>query len=239
VYDSGQPVSLALHEAPELVDALDYMAAMGGKLIMHGYTHQYAAVQNPTSAVSADDFEFYRAHFDAQQVLHYDGPVAEDSAGWAAQRLQAGLAEFASAGLARPDVFEWPHYWGSVADTRALETLFGRVYQHVVYFPGILSGAQPRYDRNIELFLPYAAHDAYGFDVIPENLDHFTPDAGPDRVKRTADDILADARRNLAVRDGFASFFFHNYLTVAELAPIITGLEDLGYEFVSIDQIGD
>ena len=31
---------------------------------MHGYTHQLTAQLNPYNGVSADDFEFYRAHVD-------------------------------------------------------------------------------------------------------------------------------------------------------------------------------
>ena len=54
-----------LADRPNVVSALKYMQARSGTLLTHGYTHQYGNVANPYDAVSANDFEFYRAHVDA------------------------------------------------------------------------------------------------------------------------------------------------------------------------------
>lgn len=59
VYSGGVPVRKTLSAAPQVVEALRYMTAHGGTLIMHGYTHGYSSGPNPYG-VSAEDYEFYR-----------------------------------------------------------------------------------------------------------------------------------------------------------------------------------
>jgi hypothetical protein len=44
---------------------------------------------------------------------------------------------------------------------------------------------------------------------------------------------LARARRNLVVRDGFASFFYHPHLGVDHLRQTVEGIKAQGYTFVS------
>ena len=39
--------------------------------------------------------------------------------------------------------------------------------------------------------------------------------------------------KNLVVRDGFASFFFHPYLDISYLQQAVSGLRAVGYTFVS------
>jgi hypothetical protein len=46
-------------------------------------------------------------------------------------------------------------------------------------------------------------------------------------------DIIADAQRNLVVRDGWASFFYHSYDSVSYLQQTAIGLKNMGYTFVS------
>ena len=46
-------------------------------------------------------------------------------------------------------------------------------------------------------------------------------------------DIIADAQRNLVVRDGWASFFYHTYDSISYLQQTVTGLKSLGYTFVA------
>lgn len=237
-YNNNVAVSTSLQQAPQVVAALNYMAEHGGTLIMHGYTHQYSDVNNPYSGVSADDFEFWRAHLDAQSNVQYDGPILEDSRNWAAKRITTGLSLFTAAGLAKPTIFEWPHYAASELDEQALKDSFGVVYHQALYFPGILTGAKPKnYNDQMGLFVPYLARDAYGFLMIPENLDHYEPDAANGYPARTGDDIVRDANLIHVVRDGFASFYFHPYFGVDPLKPIISGIKAAGYQFVSPAQL--
>jgi hypothetical protein len=46
-------------------------------------------------------------------------------------------------------------------------------------------------------------------------------------------DIIADAQRNLVVRDGWASFFYHSYDSISYLQQTVIGLKNMGYTFVS------
>ena len=83
VNTGGKAEDYSLASKPLVVSALKYMQSKGGTLIMHGYTHQYGNVANPYDGVSANDFEFYAAHIDANNNVIYDGPVPTDSAAYA------------------------------------------------------------------------------------------------------------------------------------------------------------
>lgn len=52
-------------------------------------------------------------------------------------------------------------------------------------------------------------------------------------IPAAAADLIASAKANLAVRDGFASFFYHPYYPVQPLKDTIDGIKALGYTFVS------
>lgn len=231
--NGGVPESISLQQAPEVVAALQYMQQHGGTIIMHGYTHQYSNVQNPYSGVSADDYEFYRAHIDTMNNVVLDGPVAEDTVAWAKQRIVAGLQLFDAAQITRPTIFEWPHYAATDLDSQALRDCFATVYHETLYFSGILSGAKPNYQQSIGVYAPYVTQDAYGFEMIPENLGMYSPMASNQNPAHTSNDIVNAAQANRVVRDGFASFFFHGYFTVDELKPIIDGIKAAGFQFTA------
>jgi uncharacterized protein YdaL len=229
----GVPVVKRLRDAPEVVSALRYMQSKGGLLVMHGYTHQYAAVPNPYDGVSGDDFEFFLSHIDADDYVRYDGPVPEDSIAWASSRIDAAYAEFAAAGLTRPTVFEFPHYAGSATDYAVVASKIGPRYDRGLYFPGVLSGGPVDYTRLVGQFFPYAVRDVYGSAVVPENLGNVSLDWYNHNPPRFPADILASAHRNLVVRDGVASFFFHPYLDLTYLRQIVEGMQSMGYTFVT------
>jgi uncharacterized protein YdaL len=86
-------------------------------------------------------------------------------------------------------------------------------------------------------FFPYAVTDVYGSKVLPENLGNYEPQAYNQHPPRLPADMLATAKRNLVVRDGFASFFYHPYLGVEALAETVTGIQALGYTFVSPSEV--
>ena len=44
--------------------------------------------------------------------------------------------------------------------------------------------------------------------------------------------MLASARRQLVVRDGVASFFYHPFLGLQYLPQLVEGIQQLGYTFV-------
>ncbi|MBG0560880.1 DUF2334 domain-containing protein [Actinoplanes aureus] len=231
----GEDYTLA--KRPEVVAALKYMKSKGGTLIMHGYTHQYGTVANPYDGVSANDFEFYAAHVNEKDYVIYDGPVAGDSVAWATGRMIASGAVFVATGLGAPKIFEFPHYAASPADYQAAHTLFGKRYDRGLYFPGVLTGAKYDYSRQFGQFFPYTVRDVYGSVVVPENIGNVEPEAFNNHPVRLPADLIASAERNLVVRDGVASCFYHPYLGTEHLKELVTGIKKVGYTFVSADSM--
>jgi uncharacterized protein YdaL len=75
--------------------------------------------------------------------------------------------------------------------------------------------------------------DVYGTKVLPENLGNVEPEDWHQYPKKLPADIVRDAKRNLVVRDGFASFYFHPYLNLSYLKETVEGIQAAGYTFVS------
>jgi hypothetical protein len=189
---------------------------------MHGYTHQYGAVPNPYTAVSADDYEFFRVTVDSHMNITAYMPVPEDSISWAQGRVSAGLQEFTSSGL-NPVAWETPHYAASSIDYTVFATNFPLTIQRVLYSD--LTG------HTAGQFFPYTIQkDVYGQKVIPENLGNVNASG----AIRLPADIVRAARKNRVLRDAWASAFFHPYLGLSDLQEIITGIKDLGYTFVPL-----
>ncbi|HEX8344036.1 MAG TPA: polysaccharide deacetylase family protein [Actinoplanes sp.] len=235
VNNGGKAEDYTLLQRPEVVSALKHMKARGGTLLVHGYTHQFGSAPNPYDGVSANDFEFYSAHVDANDSVIYDGPVAGDSAAWAAGRITSSRLTFMAAGLGSPTTFEFPHYAASAVDYATVNSLFGKRYDRGLYFPGVLTGTAPDYTRHFGQFFPYSVRDVYGSVVIPENIGNIEPQAFNNHPARLPADLLAASERNLAVRDGMASFFYHPYLGTDYLKQVVTGVKAQGYTFVTGD----
>ena len=225
--DGNGDVTIELTERPALVSALAYATAHGGSLVLHGYTHQYQNKANPANGRSGDDAEFYLCHPDAAQGMQLDGHVPEDSPAWALGRVNRALAEMKAAEVPAPSMFEFPHYLGSATDYLAIGGKFTVLYQRTLYFPGLLLGQQVNDARRIWQVLPYVVHDVYGNTIVPENMDYVSSDG------TTIPRMLDQARSNLVVRDGVASFFYHPFLGVGQLPQLVDGLKSMGYTFVT------
>ena len=232
-YNNGVPETVTLAQRPQVVSALNYMLARGGVLMNHGYTHQSGTVANPYNGVTGDDFEFYRAHVDASDNVVYDGPVAGDSTAWAQGRVTSALAAFTAAGLPKPTLWTTPHYAASATDYRVFGANYAARLERSLYFSGTLSGNSAGPNVFIGQFFPYVVRDVYGTKVLPENIGNYEPDAYNNHPPRLPADLIASAKANLAVRDGFASFFYHPYFPTQPLKETIDGIEALGYTFVS------
>ncbi|MCC2279311.1 polysaccharide deacetylase family protein [Streptomyces sp. ET3-23] len=232
VYNNGVPQTITLAQAPQVVAALKYMLAHGAVLMNHGFTHQYSNVNNPYTGVTADDFEFFRAHIDANNNVVYDGPPAEDSTVWAQTRVTSALGLFAAAGLPKPALWTTPHYAASAPDYRVFGQNYTARLERSLYFAGTLSGGAVNASQYIGQFFPYAVKDVYGTTVLPENLGNYEPVPYNNHPARLPADLIAAAKANLAVRDGVASFFYHPYYDVTPLQQTIDGIKALGYTFV-------
>lgn len=227
-------VDVGLADRPELVETLRYLETIGGTILMHGVTHQADGRANPYAGTSGEDFEFYSVELDDEGRANPVGPLPEDedSPEWFEDRIRLGLAEFESAGLDAPDIFEFPHYLGSRQAYETVSPWFRARYEQASYYPGILSGEDHPEALPRNQFFPYPVVDAYGSRVIPENLGAIIPEGDPLYLRLPAD-LVRDAEEALVVRDGVASFMFHPYLDLSLLTETVDGLLGLGYQFVS------
>jgi uncharacterized protein YdaL len=229
---------------PGFIYALKYMAARGGQLITEGYTHQYDSTLNPYTGVSGDDFEFYRVTADPTQnwVLTYQGPMAEDSQNWAQNRINAALGELKRSRLPGPIAWVTPHYAASGLDYRTFAANFPITMQRVLYFDNVPLTAAKNHirawggsDYFDGLFFPYVVQkDLYGQKVVPENT------GGPELFEWSGSPpnplsaVLAAARVNLAVRDGWAGGYFDPDLDISYLQQMVAGIRALGFTFVPL-----
>jgi uncharacterized protein YdaL len=243
VTSNGVPQDIPLAQATTLRRSLDYATARGGEIVMHGYTHQYAAVRNPWSGVSGDDYEFW-------DIVH-NTPVAEDSSQWALDRVTAGLRELTQFNYG-PVAWETPHYVSSPLASKAFPLAFDTTYQRVVYFTADKPNLTAASGKDImagQIFPYPIARDYYGQRVLPENLGNIEYDISKydpsSNLTYTSGDILLNARYALAVRDGFASFFFHPFWIEREVTTqtgqnpyqdftsLVQGITNLGYTWVA------
>jgi uncharacterized protein YdaL len=243
-YNSGIPMQRSLSKEPEFVEALRYMQARGGQILLHGYTHQYNSTANPYAGVTGEDFEFYRATLNENQGVVFGGPVPEDSYRWVRSRVGAAQRELHQAGLFEVG-WETPHYAASAGDYRFFGLRFRFTVQRVLYFataaPGDVAwnglGRQdpgsPAYFSS--QFFPYIIErDAYGQKILPENLGLVDLHGWNGYGKWLPVDIIRAATANLAVRDGWASSYFHPFLDIEYLRQVVQGVKALGYTYVSV-----
>lgn len=238
INNGGVAQSYALHQRPQVVSALKYMQEKGGTLLMHGYTHQFGTTANPYDGESANDFEFFKAHVDANDSVIYDGPVPGDSTAWVQGRVDSAKQAFTKAGLTQPTIFEPPHYAASAVDYEVFQTAYGKRYDRGLYFGGYCpNGAcgtgTPQYDRLNGQYFPYLVRDVYGSVVIPEAMGNVEPEAFNNHPARLPADLVATAQALSVVNDGVASFFYHPYLGVDYLQQTVAGVKAAGFEFVS------
>jgi uncharacterized protein YdaL len=233
VYNSGRAERIRLQDNRTMATLLKDMAARGGVMIMHGNTHQWDTAINPYNQVSADDYEFFRVTENPDHTLTYQGPLPVDSPTWVRNRVVAGELLFTAAGLGIPKIFEFPHYSASATAYKAVGARFATRWERSLYFNGLLGGTSVNYSRIFGQLFPYVVRDVYGTKVLPENLGNIEPIKFYEYPTRFPGDIIRAAEKNLVVRDGFASFYFHPFFDLAMLRETIDGIRALGYTFVS------
>lgn len=239
VYNNGAPEDVPFASSSPLRTALNYMVPRGGRVVAHGWTHQYAAVRNPWTGVSADDFEFW-------DNVH-NQPVAEDSYAWALGRVDAAILELGTSTY-KPFAFEIPHYQGSPNAYAAVRARFATSWGRLVYYTSApntqprLAAGNPDRDFAVGQFFPYVIRkDYYNNKVLPENLGNIEYDLGAldpsSNYNYTAQDLLLNADNAMVVRDGFASFFFHPFWLdaslgkpgLADFKAVVTGITARGF----------
>jgi uncharacterized protein YdaL len=233
-YTGGTPESSSLADRGNGITAdIKYMQSHGGTLVMHGYTHQYSNIINPYSAVTGDDFEFYRVTENADHTLNYLGPLPGDSVNWALNRIDASANVFKKAGIAPAQIFEFPHYAGSAADYSAVAQRFGVRWERGMYYGGWLTGSTIDYSHVIGEGFPFVVRDVYGTTVLPENCGPYAPEPFYGFKPHLVSDILAAADANQVVRDGIATFYYHPFEGLDALKQIVQGFQQRGLTFVA------
>lgn len=239
-FTGGTPVFRTMSDSPAFVEALHYMVRRGGSIVLNGYTHQYAQERNPFTGVTGDDFEFFRVGVNKLGQIVTNQPVPEDSEVWVNSRINAARNEMDKAGL-RAVGWKTPHYGASALDYRAFAKAFEVTTQRILYLDYALTPRGPEHKSSIDpaffapQFFPYLIHrDIYGQKIVPENLGTVDPYGYAGRLPRLADELVVAARKNLVVRDGWASAAFYSYLDLGQLQTLVKGIKAQGYTFVPL-----
>jgi len=224
---------ITLQSKSAMVSMIKYMQSKGGTMMCHGYTHQYGSVANPYSGATGDDCEFYQITMNSDNTLNFQGPVAEDSLAWAQGRFAAAKLLYKAAGFTMPQFMTFPSYAASAVDYAAANGFFTAASERRLYFTGLLSGQPINYTQVAGQYMPYTVRDVYNMKVLADTLGGIEPLPYFSYPARLPADIITDAQKNLVVRDGWASFFYHTYDNVSYLQQTVTGLKSLGYTFVA------
>jgi hypothetical protein len=222
----------SLKDRPQLVEAIKYMLAKGGTLILHGYTHQLGDKRNPNNGEGGQDYEFLRVHYNAQHAVVYDGAPATNAAAWTRHRIGMALAAIRAAGLPRPEFWQFPEYGGTPAEYRVAASEFLARTDRGNYAQGWPGHA--KLETLTEQSPPYLVRDVYGGPVLPETLGYIARPSqgasGPGSVRFL---LAAAAAQKAAVRDNVAGFYYHPFLGTGPLRRLVDGLRHEGYGFVS------
>jgi len=240
---------------------------LGSTFIWHGVTHQTDDQINPSSGLSGDDFEFWDYNSQLPLAQDSVDFIINRLEKGSSVFTQAGISpqvwltpHYAASSLDNiifSQVFPWS--MGRVKYYAVQE--YGRHFHknpEMILFPSRDADSAPRRAEHfsdlvvleesvagVDQYFPYEIYqDVYGQRVFPENLGHIHDYNELYNVPgRSVDDILADAKRNRVLRDVWASAFIHPFLlhdeTLANnrLQTLIKGFKNLGYKFISLDQL--
>lgn len=222
----------SLKDRPQVVEAIKYMLAKGGTLILHGYTHQLGDKRNPNDGQGGEDYEFLRVHYNAQHAIVYDGTPARNAAAWTRHRIGMAFAAIRAAGLPRPEFWQFPEYGASPAEYRVAASEFLARTDRDSYAQG--RPGHVELQTLTEQSPPYLVRDIYGGPVLPETLGYIASPGeratGPGSVRFL---LAAAVAQKAVVRDNVAGFYYHPYLGTGPLRRLVDGLRREGYGFVS------
>lgn len=266
-------IEIRMEDVPQFSALIERYKSEGSVFIWHGITHQYQNIKNPFTGASGDDYEFWDstktlpiAEDSASYVLdkfengfnslkkfgiapkvwvtpHYHGSALDNVMfgelfSWIIGR--GVYSDAAITGLKKPDPTKPLHFD---------ENTEASAQNRRDFFAG-LSVVAPAAQRQFGQFYPYEIYgNIYGQSVVPENLGNVQPFLSNQVVAtRNVARILEDAKRNLVLRDVWASVFYHPFLLDGNLNPenkdatkpkdlerLVIGLKALGYKFVNLD----
>ncbi len=179
-------------------------------MVSRGGTVLLHGVTHQYRGASGDDYEFWNDLTDK--------PTPNDGQRDALERkLELAFRECFRNGI-YPVAWETPHNAASANTYGFLKDYFTVFHERVLALP----------TRNSEQYFPYPVRDRYGRFIVPENLGYL-PEGKTDPTP-----VVDNARAMLVVRDGIATFYFHSFLDLKYLKQMVTGIRELGYEFVSL-----
>jgi len=152
-----------------------------------------------------------------------DGPLFQDSEDYVKERINRGLDECYNNEIF-PIAWETPHYAGSQLDYSVINKFFSTAYERRQTLD--ILGT----DQLLPFFIPAQEDKA---QLIPENLGYIPID------NPRAEPMVSNARKNLVLRDGVASFFFHLFVSLQVLKDLVKSITDLGYSFGDIRHLNN
>ena len=270
----GPATMTTILSRPLTMEMLHYGSRLGAKYIFHGVSHQSGMLKNPLG-ISGFDFEFWdiknnrpmpqdstawvleRLDFGQSLLQAAKIPIAN----WLTPHYQASPLDYVIFG----QVFQWN--WGRIIYFPDVKIHLPQPLAPIfTYEQSGLSGAKQRaqvlkdlqvtYPTNLlpnGQFFPYEIYgDIYGQKIIPENLGNLQPFAinGVVHKTRSVEEIIATMKRNLVIRDSWASLFYHPLLLEtyrnwgAALYPgdataitrLITAAQNFGYQFIDVNE---
>ena len=246
--------------------------ADGAQFIWHGVTHQQGRQKNPHDGVSGSDFEFWDAIAakplgvdNSKWLLNrmMDGMFTLNKAkidilAWLTPHYQASSLDYIIFGK----IFQWNvgrviyfnHSATPLPELKNESDLWIKNISNtdhqrrLDYFKDL--NVTIDFDRWNGQFYPYEIYgDIYGQRLIPENLGNSQPFKNQHVIRtRSVQQMVRDAKRNLVIRDSWASFFYHPFLfnsfesggrgyfpgDPAELKFLVSEIKKLGYEFIDL-----
>jgi len=209
--DPSNGIRVSLSDKPDFVDAIHYMVEHGATIVLHGSTHQY-------KGQTATDFEFWDGTTNK--------PIKNDSKEYVEKKLQMGIEECMRNGI-YPLIWETPHYTASSLDYSVISKFFSSCMEQRLAIDNF------DYSQSFP-FIIY--HDLYGQRIYPENLGYVPLDEDKNRELESVDQLLQAAQQNLYLRDGFASAFFHSFVSLEALKKLVEGVKALGYTYKDLKQ---
>ncbi|HLX12443.1 MAG TPA: DUF2334 domain-containing protein, partial [Bacteroidota bacterium] len=86
-------------------------------------------------------------------------------------------------------------------------------------------------------YYPYVIkRDLYGQRILPENLGYIPQNDTPEVEEAAVQHLLAGAKAELNVRDGYAAAFIHPFIDLKYILEFVDGINDLGFTFYDAKQ---
>ncbi|MBK7960320.1 MAG: phage adsorption protein NrfB [Bdellovibrionales bacterium] len=263
---------VAASQKIEFVEWVKGVQQKGATFIWHGVTHQYGRSKNPHSGTTGSDFEFWDAVQNrpvekdgVKWVLNrlYDGYYELNKIGvhpsiWLTPHYQASTLDNILFGRVMPWNMGRVIYFNYELLSPELprhEALWYSNTSQKIQDDRVRELSDIRYKItspwwNGQIF-PYEIYgDIHGQRILPENLGNSQPVENAHVIRpRAVQEIVRDAKRNLVLRDVWASYFYHPSLfdpydeggrgqfrgDPSELVYLITEIKKLGYEFIDLE----